>query len=177
MDSVDGFCLHLKIRLRQLSDFEFPNTLETIKKVFLMAAEDSWKPLIKTINHKFRKWCLICQPWNFSNLWYQKDSKKFQFFPRKTHKLIHFWPNWEWNMIHWSILNKLSVFCAIVYLLPKVQRAWKTQYALCRVPWCSLNKEWQFLDGWCPGMLRDTWKMTTGDGWQEKQQINVLKVT
>ena len=55
MDSVDGFCLHLKIRLRQLSDFELPNTLETIKKVFLMAAEDSWKPLIKTINHKFRK--------------------------------------------------------------------------------------------------------------------------
>ena len=44
MDSVDGFCLHLKIRLRQLSDFELPNTLETIKKVFLMAAEDSWKP-------------------------------------------------------------------------------------------------------------------------------------
>ena len=95
MDSVDGFCLHLKIRLRQLSDFEFPNTLETIKKVFLMAAEDSWKPLIKTINHKFRKWCLICQPWNLSNLWYQKDSKKIQFFPRKTHKLIHFWPNWD----------------------------------------------------------------------------------
>ena len=55
MDPADSFCLHLKIRLRQLSDFEFPNTLETIKKVFLMAAEDYWKPLIKTINHKLRK--------------------------------------------------------------------------------------------------------------------------